>query len=253
MWRKSTKKNELLWCHLCKEGGHRCSFAERTWGISVCPEVLETKDGIAMRAKEPGPKAQSSQKSTASKKVAAPNETRDSTRSTAEGASSSEHAENPALVEPPLIAGPTPGSWPLTPPTASFWDVTSGRLEQIYFEDLNRYEEGLRAPNKSALSTGSLFLQLQALRSREKSILGQLSDTINGRLELTEQLLMDLGSTAVFSAREESGRRGQSRVILKKIAAEINAALSDERSFEDGGDGKAMGEGPSGEGDGSSL
>jgi hypothetical protein len=232
------KKEANIQCLACRKGRRACSFTRAAWAISVWPKVEETEETRTRRAE-----------ATASKKVTrerAPAPAMEKARSegTVPVIRPARTIKTPARLrdsaEVVLVSGPqvgTPGpskvvetgrrgvveaSGASAYPRFALgdnWSQPTGRIEPVFFEDLDQWSEILLDDHATFVQLRTAQSQLEAIRDRETGAQQVLTAQFNDRRGLLSAMIEGVRSKATRSSLEldeSQDEEGQTVEVLKK-------------------------------------
>jgi hypothetical protein len=184
----------------CRVGRQACSFASKDWGIAVWPTVRGSQEGLKRRADDAARRRK--------KVVTVPMEksiperdaglsrparkTRASQRSREELNTQSQAVSEPQLAEESIVGGVQgqveTGS---VPPAAlgDSWCQPTGRVEQLFLEDLVPFERSYKSESKTLTSLWAAEEELSAVRAREGVLVDLLQQMVERRRGLIDAML----------------------------------------------------------------
>jgi hypothetical protein len=200
--------SRVVRCYTCFDKKQACSFNNDDWNIAAYPKIERSEEGDRRRAEEARAKQL---KANAAQVVADEEESAlvasgsRVTRSRIKNPGPSIKPSVPSISVSPsptpeqslttkyAVAATVPGMMGVSmlSPSVSFdMGPTAGGLsEQIFFENLARYEEFLRGPSRSLTELGVAVSDLETLMSRESGALAILHQKVAGRKRLVGGLI----------------------------------------------------------------
>ena len=240
------KKTAVVRCWMCRKGKQRCSFTKddqlvlvdpMTWNIAAMPEVRVTKDTLALRADKRVAKSRGVEvASVAMEKtvsegsvVERPRRAKKAPARFQEVTVAEEDAGSISASEPkpqgPVPIGVPSSMIPVPSGPSGFFTSIGvsqggshrllGRTEQVFFEDISRYEELLRDPSRSSVALNLAIAELIAVDTREQGHIAVLKTLADNRGEFLKRQIRRLEKEAewLMTIEDEEARElGHSNV-----------------------------------------
>lgn len=209
----ASRPSPSIACTPCIKDKRRCSFRSEDWPISRWPTIQPSVERNKRRRKitenevavvSAVPMRESLSEGTVKGGPSA------GTRSKGKGKGVARDSQtDPASVASPLPEPkPTIGSSVFAGPAGTQTPVV-GRVEEVVFEDLNRYDQILCHPSRSSTMVASAIAELNAAISRERNHVSMLTVWIQDRAVVIDSLLEKMNAKmAELRDEEEDATRG---------------------------------------------